>query len=105
MTDNAVDRPRTEDEPMDVNDWELQAQARAEAHLEGCREAYYHEDEHDAAETCEDCPPQVSLGPYDDCTTCIVREVLDAAWPILAELAVAEYFRTPAGSEPSWRRP
>lgn len=105
MTDNLAADPREKDEQMTVNDWELQAQARAEAHLEACRDAYYHEDEHEPSETCDDCPPQVSVGPYDDCTTCIVREVLDAAWPILAELAVSQYLTTQRGQQPSWRLP
>lgn len=104
MTDNALNRPRTEDEPMNVNDWERQAQDRAEAHLEACRQALFHEDEHDPSVTCEHCPPLVSSAPYCDCTRCCVRETLHAAWPILAEMAVAEYMSLPRGGTPSWRR-
>lgn len=33
---------------------------------------------------------QQMAGPYCGCETCIVREVLDAAWPILEEAALAE---------------
>lgn len=29
-------------------------------------------------------------GPYCGCDTCIVREVLDAAWPFLKEIALME---------------
>lgn len=92
----------TEMYDQDHRGW--QAQQAAELRLEACRAAYYHEDEHPAGEACDDCPPDVSSAPFDDCTTCCVREALAAAWPILAEMALTEYLTNPPGTEPSWRR-
>jgi hypothetical protein len=32
----------------------------------------------------------VLAGPYCGCDTCVVREVLDAAWPFLKQIALME---------------
>lgn len=44
------------------------------------------------AQECDEDPPEgVELaGPYCGCSTCLVREVLDAARPYFADLARAE---------------
>jgi hypothetical protein len=102
MTDNTFLRPCEEDTPMP--DWEWQAQEAAEAHLSACREALYHQDEHAVDVVCDDCPPDLSSAPFCDCDRCCVREVLYAAWPILAEMAVAQYLSLPPGGAPPWRR-
>lgn len=44
-------------------------------------------------------------GPYCGCYTCVIREVLDAAWPHLAEAAVQEWLSLDGGELPSWQRP
>jgi hypothetical protein len=103
MTDNLHVRPCEKDEPMN-RDWEWQAQQAAQLHLDACRDAYYHQDEHSLDVLCDECVPDVASAPFDDCTTCVVRETLHAAWPVLAEMAVAEYLSLPAGGTPSWRR-
>lgn len=61
----------------------LAAQQTAERHLAACQEAYWQLEE-GADVDVVDCP---AVGPFDGCDTCIVREVLHAAWPILAEAA------------------
>ena len=64
-------------------DWGVRAQRAAEAHLEACEEALY------AAEGEEgEDQDEPGLGPYCGCTTCVVREVLYAAWPILRQAAL-----------------
>jgi hypothetical protein len=57
------------------------AQAAAEKHLAACFEAYW---------SYEEGGEEISspaIAPFDGCDTCIVREVLWAAWPYLEEIA------------------
>lgn len=67
--------------------WEQQAQRAAEARIEALAE---HE------ELCEGLPAEEwpeapeSNGPWCGCQTCVVREVLDAAWPIMRRAALDE---------------
>ena len=56
------------------------AQRAAEAHLAACEEAMYEADCVGEAEV--DSP---ASAPFCGCTTCQVREVLHAAWPIFEE--------------------
>jgi len=78
---------------MSERDFGAEAHAAAAAHYEACLAAYMHEEndgyydeypEGDAPEYPEDM-----AGPFCDCETCMIREVLHAAWPILEEGAVA----------------
>ncbi len=71
---------------MTISELEQAAQRAAEARLAAATDALF--DESDAF---------VDLaGPYCGCDTCVVREVIDAAWPYLKELAaVVESADTP----------
>ena len=64
-----------------MSDFGYEAQQAAEKHLDACQDALYAEEseEGDAAELW----PAELLAPFCGCTTCVVREVLVAAWPIL----------------------
>lgn len=59
-----------------------QAQRAAEAHLAACNEAFWAAEEMAAGADWEDIESPASA-PYDACDTCVVREVLYAAWPII----------------------
>lgn len=58
------------------------AQKAAEAHLAACDDALYDYDEHGDDATVQ--MPETA-GPYCGCSTCIVRETLHAAWPIIEQ--------------------
>lgn len=63
-------------------DWGYEAQVVAQEHLNKCMEAMF--EEQDAADP--DGPePQGSpaSAPFDGCDTCVVREVLHAALPVI----------------------
>jgi hypothetical protein len=62
-------------------DWGYEAQQAAEAHLAVCAEWMDYYEEGENAEPPEGEDP--SCAPYDGCDTCLVREVLHAAWPII----------------------
>lgn len=71
---------------MDVG---LEAHRVAEAHLVACWEAFWHDEEygpHGPGE-CEEHVewPEKQGGPFDGCNTCVTREVLWAAFPVLEE--------------------
>jgi hypothetical protein len=68
---------------------EQEAQRAAEARLAYCGELLYADENPDQSIRApgEDEEP---CGPYDGCDTCIVREVLDAAWFAILELAKRE---------------
>lgn len=71
-----------------TRDYGIEAQRAAEAHLEQCERALYVEDFKNPDDSQW---PAAMGGPFCGCTTCMVREVLFAAWPILQEAAVEEY--------------
>lgn len=74
----------------DQRDYGLEAQRAAEAHLEACWEALHEQEDADMAGEWESSAPDrwpVTAGPFCGCETCVVREVLFAAWPILTEAA------------------
>ena len=71
---------------MNTVDLERKAQEAAEARL-AYRQAQLYEDE-DPAELAEG--DEGPSAPFCGCETCIVREVLDAAWPYLREIARLE---------------
>lgn len=62
---------------------ETAMQQAAELRLAACQEALYEEE---GAAT-------PSIAPFCGCDTCVVREVLDAAWPHMLALARAEVAR------------
>jgi hypothetical protein len=62
-------------------DWAAEAQRAAETRLALCAEWRDHY-ENDGDEPTE---PDPSCAPYCGCDTCVVREILDAAWPIFLE--------------------
>lgn len=66
-------------------DWPLQAQKAAEAHLAACEEAQFAWEENADSEV-----ESPASAPFCGCNTCVVREVLFAAWPILEKWAIAE---------------
>lgn len=75
---------------MSERSLEQSAQLAAERHLSACREAYWHEEMCEQDAQCgdnQDCGQSPACAPFDDCDTCIVREVLHAAWPYLQRLA------------------
>jgi hypothetical protein len=68
--------------------------AAAEAHVEQCEEALMHYQQFEELfennpdhEGCEDHVPfpEEMAGPYDGCLTCMIREALFAAWPVIEE--------------------
>lgn len=65
-------------------DWGVQAHTAAERHLDACDAwlAYFDDDE-PAGERPAGGDP--SSAPYCGCQTCLIREVLHAAWPVLEE--------------------
>lgn len=66
-------------------DWGYQAQQAAEAHMDTLErwQEYYDEGEPED-ERPEGDPPE-SAGPYCGCHTCVIRETLHAAWPVIEE--------------------
>jgi hypothetical protein len=64
-------------------------QRAAEAHLSACWEAHYAEEE---AEDGAEEVPSPAFGPFCGCETCIVREVIAGAWPV-----IEAYFATQSG--------
>lgn len=58
---------------------EQQAQKAAEARIMACMDEL-HDDDGETMET-------VAVAPFCGCYTCIVREIIDAAWPALYEIA------------------
>jgi len=63
-------------EPDDIERLSQNAQRASEARLDDCFEGIYDPDYGDSA-----------VGAFCGCNTCIVREVLDAAWPWLYQAA------------------
>lgn len=64
---------------------EQQAQRAAEQRLATCTEMLWDETDDDG----RDRPEWDDISaPYCGCDTCIVREVIDAAWPYLKQLAL-----------------
>lgn len=59
-------------------DYGREAQAAAEKHLDACMDAFWREGEGEFEDT---------IAPFCGCQTCIVREVLHAAWPFLLAAA------------------
>lgn len=69
------------DKKRQETDFGALAQKAAEEHLNGCWEAYW------AEEMLEDpnaeLPESPAFAPFDGCETCVVREILSAAWPFV----------------------
>lgn len=88
---------------MTDDDPGYRAQRAAEAHLAACNEAFWAAEEM-AGPGWEDIQSPASA-PYDACDTCVVREVLHAAWPII-EAASREVARgaDDSGPEATHRR-
>jgi hypothetical protein len=65
-------------------DWGYEAQQSAEAHVDACQRwcDYFEEGEPEDELPAGEDP---SCGPYCGCTTCIIRETLHAAWPVIEE--------------------
>lgn len=63
-----------------TRDFGAAAQKAAEAHLAACQEALF-EMEEDSGELVE----SPASAPFCGCDTCMVREVLYAAWTVLDE--------------------
>jgi hypothetical protein len=78
-----------------VIDHEAAAQKAAEERLAYCNAQLYEDEIEDGNELPAPGEGQEPCGPFCGCDTCIVREVLDAAWPHLLELA-REEARKPA---------
>lgn len=70
---------------MTPDDLEHEAQQAAEHRLRVCATVLF-EDETDEDIVPSDAADQLA-GPYCGCDTCVVREVVDAAWPWLYRLA------------------
>lgn len=65
-------------------DWGFEMQQAAEAHLSKVDEAFWLEEEE--GDTQVDGP---AVAPYCGCQTCIVREVLAGAWPVISDFVSA----------------
>jgi hypothetical protein len=68
--------------------WEDDVQRAAEERLAACNERLWAEEEGDV--DVEHDGPYPAVAPYCGCDTCVVREVLDAAWPIMLRAAREE---------------
>lgn len=89
------------DEPLDLAH---SAQEAAYERLEAGELVLMYEDNQDDeidAETYRKAAESLSA-PFCGCMTCVVREVISAAWPYLAVLAVEQY--NAAMSDPEIRR-
>jgi hypothetical protein len=83
---------------MTATELERKIQQAAEARLAYCGEVLFAEENDE-----EPGPPgedQEPCAPYCGCDTCIVREVLDAAWPYMLELARLEVAERPLSVAP-----
>lgn len=67
-------------------DHEALAQQAAMEHLAACQDALFAEE----GEELDVAAGTPAIAPYCGCDTCIVREVLHAAWPHMLELAREE---------------
>ena len=66
-------------------DWGNEAHQAGIRRLDLCEAwQYYNEGGQDDGELPPDTPDP-SCAPFCGCETCVVREVLDAAWPIMVE--------------------
>lgn len=73
-----------------MRDYGLEAQRKAEAHLNECWAALQEQEDADFAGEWESNGADrwpVTAGPFCGCETCVVREVLFIAWPIFHEAA------------------
>lgn len=87
-----------------AGDWRYAAHQAAETQLEELERAQ------DCPEECAEHDPDVTelrcegparqAGPYCGCRTCLIREVLFAATPIIVAAAVAEAYPTRAHTSP-----
>jgi hypothetical protein len=75
-------------------DWGHLAQKAAEKHLSACMETHFAWEEGDESKVSP------ASAPFCGCETCIVREVLYAAWPILEKWALEEATPTVADTIP-----
>jgi hypothetical protein len=69
---------------------ETSAQEAAERRLAACTAILYEDEREEEEEVDGELANEQPAGPYCGCDTCIVREVLDAAWPFMVELARAD---------------
>lgn len=69
--------------PTPARDLGLEAQRAAEAHLAACQDAMFAYDEGD-----EEAESPASA-PFCGCDTCMIREILHAAWEILETAAAS----------------
>jgi hypothetical protein len=65
--------------PSSARDFGVEAQEAVDAHIGACWEAFYAYEEN--GEDVE----SPSFGPFDGCETCVTREMLYAAWPVIEE--------------------
>lgn len=69
--------------PGELRDWGLEAHDAAINHLDQCDAWLAYFDNEDEEERPAGQDP--ASAPYCGCQTCLVREVLYAAWPIIEE--------------------
>jgi hypothetical protein len=87
--------PALHETPTDLSyDPGFAAHQAAEKHVEACQQVMFELD--DGAEFEDVLDP--SSAPYCGCTTCDVREILHAAWPIM-EAHFRQKYGIPAGAE------
>jgi hypothetical protein len=72
-----------------MRDFGLEAQRAAKAHLDACDEALEDGLWADGVDTLA-VIASPACAPFDGCQTCLIREVLFAAWPILLDAAREE---------------
>ena len=70
-----------------MTDFGIEAQRAAEAHLAACQEAFW---DYESGEMQGEEDGSPASAPFCNCDTCIVREVLFAAWPIMQQEAQDE---------------
>lgn len=65
----------------------IEAQRKAEAHLDACFEALLQEDLSPEHPDRDESVVSPAVAPFCGCTTCIVREVFYASWDNILEAA------------------
>jgi hypothetical protein len=66
-------------EVKEAIDWGMRMQDAAERHLAAVNDAYWREEEGESVAS-------PAFAPYDGCETCVIREVLAGAWPVMVEM-------------------
>lgn len=89
--------------PAGDRDYGYEAQQAAEAHLALCWEAFYSQEDDGEGDDGDEPSESPAIGPFCGCETCVTREILYAAWPLMEASVRAEVAneQAEAGTPPS----